>query len=66
MSAPDEFETIAHLFAPLSAGAPEALGLLDDVAVLPPRAGEDMVVTTAAVVEGVLVLPEDPLDLVAR
>lgn len=62
----DEFETIARLFRPLTRGAPEALGLLDDAAVLPSRPGFDLVITKDAVVEGVHFLSDDPLDLVAR
>lgn len=61
----DEFESIGRLFRPL-ATAPEARGLLDDVAVLPGRPGFDLVLTKDAVVEGVHFLPDDPLDLVAR
>ncbi len=63
---PDEFESIARLFRPLAAGAPEARGLNDDVAVIPGRPGQDLVVTKDAMVEGVHFLPTDPLDLVAR
>ena len=63
---PDEFETIDRLFKPLSEGAPEAQGLMDDVAVLPARMGQDLVVTKDAMVEGVHFLETDPLDLVAR
>jgi thiamine-monophosphate kinase len=63
---PDEFETIDRLFKPLSEGAPEAQGLMDDVAVLPARMGQDLVVTKDAIVEGVHFLETDPLDLVAR
>ena len=62
----DEFETIARLFRPLTRGAPEALDLLDDAAVLPGRPGFDLVITKDAVVEGVHFLPEDRLDVVAR
>jgi thiamine-monophosphate kinase len=62
----DEFETIARLFRPLTRGAPEALDLLDDAAVLPGRPGFDLVITKDAVVQGVHFLPDDPLDLVAR
>jgi thiamine-monophosphate kinase len=66
MSGPDEFETIARLFRPLTGGAPEALGLADDAAAIPSRPGFDLVATKDAVVEGVHFLPEDPPDLVAR
>jgi thiamine-monophosphate kinase len=62
----DEFETIASLLRPLTRGAPEALQLLDDAAVLPGRPGFDLVITKDAIVEGVHFLPDDPLDLVAR
>ena len=41
----DEFDLIARLLRPLTNGAPEALGLLDDAAVLPARPGFDLVVT---------------------
>jgi thiamine-monophosphate kinase len=63
---PDEFDTIDRLFRPLSEGAPEARGLIDDVAVLPGRPGHDLVVTKDAIVEEVHFLRADPLDLVAR
>jgi thiamine-monophosphate kinase len=62
----DEFDQIAALFRPLTLGAPEALDLLDDAAVIPGRPGFDLVVTKDALVEGVHFLPDDPLDLVAR
>ncbi len=62
----DEFETIARLLRPLAADAPEALGLMDDAAVLPSRPGFDLVVTKDAMVAGVHFLPDDPPDLVAR
>lgn len=61
----DEFDYIARLLRPL-ADAPDARGLLDDVAVVPSRPGFDLVVTKDAIVEGVHFLPDDPLDLVAR
>ena len=63
---PDEFAQIAALFRPLTRGAPEALGLLDDAAVIPSRPGFDLVVTKDAMVAGVHFLPDDPPDLVAR
>ncbi len=62
----DEFDHIARWFRPLTFGAPEALDLLDDAAVLPSRPGFDLVVTKDALVAGVHFLPDDPLELVAR
>ena len=61
----DEFDWIARHLRPLAAGAPEALGLLDDAAVIPARPGFDLVVSKDAIVEGVHFLADDPLDLVA-
>jgi thiamine-monophosphate kinase len=69
MNAPegwDEFELIDRLFRPLAEGAPEALDLRDDAAVIPSRPGYDLVVTTDSIVEGVHFLPTDPPDMVAR
>jgi thiamine-monophosphate kinase len=66
MSGPDEFDTIARLLRPLAKGAPEALDLMDDAAVIAPRAGYDLVVTKDVLVAGVHFLADDPLDLVAR
>lgn len=62
----DEFDLIARLMRPLTNGAPEALDLLDDAAVVPPRAGEDLVISADMIVEGVHFLATDPLDLVAQ
>ena len=61
----DEFDWIEQCLRPL-ADAPEALGLLDDAAVVPSRPGFDLVITKDAIVEGVHFLASDPLDLVAR
>jgi thiamine-monophosphate kinase len=63
---PGEFETIARLFRPLAAGDPAARGLKDDAAVIPVKAGHDLVVTKDALVAGVHFLPNDPMDLIAR
>lgn len=61
-----EFDWIARLLRPLTRGAPEALDLLDDAAVIPSRPGFDLIVTKDALVAGVHFLEGDPLDLVAR
>lgn len=63
---PGEFEQIARLYRPLTRGAPEALGLLDDAAVIPSRPGFDLVVTKDAIVAGVHVPFDEAPDLVAR
>jgi thiamine-monophosphate kinase len=59
-----EDSLIARYFKPL-ATEPGALGLVDDAAILQ-ASGEDIVVTTDAIVEGVHFLPDDPPDTVAR
>ncbi|MCW2763821.1 MAG: thiL [Marmoricola sp.] len=61
-----EFDDIARLFRPLTFGAPEALGLLDDAAVIPSRPGFDLVVTKDAIVEGVHFPVGEAPELVAR
>lgn len=48
-----EFDIISKHFRPLSGGSEEALALLDDAAVLSVPAGQQLVVTTDAVVGGV-------------
>ncbi len=60
----DEFQRIARFSAPLA--APEALGLLDDVAIIPGPPGEEYVLKTDAIVEGVHFLPDDPAEQVAQ
>lgn len=55
---------IARYFKPLATD-PGAFGLVDDAAILKAH-GEDIVVTTDAVVAGVHFLPDDPPDTVAR
>jgi len=59
-----EDSLIARYFKPL-ASDPGALGLNDDAAVLS-ASGEEVVVTTDAIVEGVHFLAGDPADSVAR
>ncbi len=48
-----EFDIISRYFAPLAAGAPGALGLLDDAALVDLASGWSLVVTTDAIVAGV-------------
>lgn len=60
-----EFETIDSLLKPL-AHAEWARGLADDVAVITPRPGAELVVTKDTIVEGVHFLPDDPWDTVAQ
>jgi thiamine-monophosphate kinase len=62
----DEFDWIEQDLMPLAEGAPEALGLKDDAAVIPGRPGFDLVISKDAIVAGVHFLPNDPPDLVAR
>src|SRR5882724_6982834 len=59
-----EFERIARFFAPLA--GPGALGLLDDVALIDGPPGQQLVLTTDAIVEGIDYLPGSPPALVAR
>ena len=59
-----EDDLIARYFKPL-ATTPGALGLTDDAAILQ-AGGNDVVVTTDAIVAGVHFLPDDPPETVAR
>ncbi len=61
---PAEFALIARHFRPLA--GPGALDLRDDVAVLAPPPGRDLVLTADAMVAGVHFLPNDPPDLIGR
>ena len=60
----NEDSLIARYFKPLATD-PGAFGLVDDAAVLP-SSGDDIVVTTDAVIEGVHYLATDPPDTIAR
>ena len=60
----DEFARIRRFFAPLA--GPGGLRLEDDAALIDCPAGERLVVTTDALVEGVHYLVSDPADLVAK
>jgi thiamine-monophosphate kinase len=60
-----EFDLIAEFFAPL-ASAPGAFGLKDDAAIIAPRAGHDLVVTTDTIVAGVDFFADDPPASVAK
>jgi thiamine-monophosphate kinase len=62
----DEFDLIARLFRPLTAGRPEALGLADDVALIDGPSGEQWAMTADAIVAGVHFFPDDPAGLIAR
>ena len=60
-----EFSLIAEFFAPL-ATSKGALGLKDDVALLHPRAGRELVLTTDAIIAGVDFFANDPPDTIAQ
>jgi len=59
-----EDSLIARYFRPVATD-PGAFGLTDDAAVLK-ASGDDLVVTTDAIVESVHFLPDDPPDTIAR
>jgi thiamine-monophosphate kinase len=59
-----EADLIARYFAPLA--GPAGLGLRDDAALLRPSAGEDLVLTTDALVAGVHFFADDPPGSIAR
>ncbi|WP_295554930.1 thiamine-phosphate kinase [uncultured Hyphomicrobium sp.] len=54
-----EDELIQSTFAPLASAFPGALGLKDDCAVLAPPPGQDLVLTTDAVAEGIHFFSDD-------
>src|SRR6185295_9552263 len=59
-----EDSLIARYFRPIATN-PGAFNIDDDAAALKPS-GDDIVVTTDAIVEGVHFLPDDPPDTIAR
>lgn len=61
-----EFELIAELFSPLTMGAPGAIGLTDDAALIDIAPGMQLVTTVDTLIAGVHFLMDDPPDLVAR
>ena len=63
---PGEFDIISRYFAPLTKKAPQAFGLTDDAALLRPRAGRDLVLTTDTIIAGVHFLPNDPPMSIAQ
>lgn len=63
---PGEFDLIRRYFAPLAAATPAALGLGDDAAILKPRLGTELVITTDALVASVHFFPDDPPDQIGR
>lgn len=66
MPALGEFGRIARFFRPLAAGFPGALDLADDAAILNVPPGQELVLTTDAIVGGVHFLPDDPPGDIAR
>jgi thiamine-monophosphate kinase len=60
-----EFGLIARAFAPLATHR-GAFALTDDAAIIPAKAGMDVIVTKDAIVEGVHFLANDPPETVAR
>lgn len=61
-----EFELIDRIFAPLARGFPGAFDLKDDVAILEPRAGLELVLKTDSTIEGVHFLHDDPPETIAQ
>ncbi len=63
-SRPNEFELIERYLRPLASGQ-GSFGLADDVAIMPPRPGEDLVLKVDTIAEGVHFFPNDPAEQVA-
>jgi thiamine-monophosphate kinase len=63
---PGEFELIARFFAPLAQAAPGSFGLTDDVALIAPPPGHNVVLKTDSLIEGVHFRCDDPPSTVGR
>ena len=61
---PGEFELIERYLRPLASGQ-GSFGLADDVAIMPPRPGEDLVLKVDTIAEGVHFFPNDPAEQIA-
>lgn len=60
---PGEFDLIERYFAPLA--GPAGLGLKDDVAVLKPPPGKELLITKDLILESVHFRPDDPPETIA-
>ncbi len=66
-SRPGEFDLIDRYFKPLASSLPGAFGLTDDAATICPANGNEFVVTTDTIVEGIHYLgTERPQDVAAK
>jgi thiamine-monophosphate kinase len=63
---PGEFQVIKEIFSPLSQRHPDAFALSDDVAMLAQQSGQDIVLKTDAIVEGVHFHKSDPPESIAK
>ncbi len=61
-----EFDIITRYFAPLALRQNGALGLTDDAALVRPPAGQDVVITTDAIIAGVHFIGNESPGLIAR
>lgn len=59
-----EEEIVQRYLVPLAAGFPGAYGLIDDCATIHPSDGQELVVTTDALVQGVHFLPGESADAI--
>jgi thiamine-monophosphate kinase len=60
-----EEDLIQQYLAPLAAGAPGAFGLKDDCAIIQPQPGQDLVVTTDALVSGLHFFADETPEMIA-